>query len=276
MPSPSSPVAITIGPLDIRWYAIFILLGMVCGIGLAAWLAKRRDLDPDFLLDMVPWIVIVGLIGARAYYVLLKFHFYMQHPEEAFNVRLGGMTIHGAIVAGVTTTVVYCLRREQPVFRWFDVMVPGLALGQAIGRWGNWANQEAFGTPSTLPWAVRIDPAHRPPRYEQFATFHPTFLYESLFDVANAVVLGWLVLRAPKLRWLRPGDVAWIYLIAYGIARYIIERIRTDSLYIGPLPAAFWFSFALVGAGVLMLIVRRTILTADPAWTEDGDLERRS
>ncbi|MGN6484423.1 MAG: prolipoprotein diacylglyceryl transferase [Thermomicrobiales bacterium] len=269
MPSPSSPTAFSIGPLDIRWYAIFILLGMACGVGLACWLAKRRDLDPDFLLDMVPWIVVIGLVGARAYYVMLKWDFYVQHPAEAINVRLGGMTIHGAIVAGVTTAVVYCLRHEQPVFRWFDVMAPGLALGQAIGRWGNWANQEAFGTPSTLPWAVRIDPAHRPPGYEGVATFHPTFLYESVFDVANAAVLAWLVLRAPRLRWLRPGDIAWIYLIAYGIARYLIERIRTDSLYIGPLPAAFWFSFALVGAGVVMLILRRTVLTSDPSWADE-------
>lgn len=266
MPSPHSATAFSLGPLDVRWYAIFILAGMICGVTLACRLAVHRGLDPDFLLDMVPWIVVIGLVGARAYYVLLKFDFYVRHPEEAINVRLGGMTIHGAIVAGVTTAIVYCVRHEQPVFRWFDVMVPGLALGQAIGRWGNWANQEAFGTPSTLPWAVQIDPAHRPAGYEQYATFHPTFLYESIFDVVNMALLAWLLWRAPKIRWLRPGDVAWIYLITYGIARFFIERMRTDSLYIGPLPAAYWFSFALIGIGAAMLIVRRTIFTADPSW----------
>ena len=121
---------------------------------------------------------------------------------------------------------------------WLDLIVPGLALGQAFGRWGNWANQEAFGKPTDLPWAVTIDPSRRPAGYEGFSTFHPTFLYESIFNLLNAVALSWLVLRGPRLAWFRNGDVAAVYLIAYGIARFIIERMRTDSLYIGPLPAA--------------------------------------
>jgi len=260
MPTLHNPVAFSLGPVDVRWYALFILSGMICGIGLSYWLAGRRGLDPDFLLDMAPWIVLIGIVGARVYYVLLKPGFYLEHPMEAINVRLGGLTIHGAIVAGVLTMIVLCRMHGQPFFRWADVMAPGLALGQALGRWGNWANQEAFGTPTTLPWAVHIDPSRRPPGYEQYATFHPTFLYESLFNLLNAIVLTVLVLNLPKLRHLRAGDVAWIYLIAYGIARFVIESDRTDSLYIGPLPAAYWFSLALIGAGVLMIVLRRTVL----------------
>ena len=261
MPTLHNPIAFSLGPLDVRWYALFILSGMIFGIGLSYWLAGRRGLDPDFLLDMAPWIVLIGIAGARLYYVLLKPDFYIDHPMEAINVRLGGLTIHGAIVAGVATMIILCRMHGEPFFRWADVMVPGLALGQALGRWGNWANQEAFGTPTTVPWAVHIDPSRRPPGFEQFATFHPTFLYESIFNLVNAIVLAWLVLHMPKLRWLRAGDVAWIYLIAYGLVRFIIESDRTDSLYIGPLPAAYWFSFALIGAGIVMIVMRRTVLT---------------
>ncbi|MGB3306266.1 MAG: prolipoprotein diacylglyceryl transferase [Thermomicrobiales bacterium] len=260
MPTLHNPVAFSLGPVDVRWYALFILSGMICGIGLSYWLAGRRGLDADFLLGMAPWIVLIGIVGARFYYVLLNPGFYLEHPMEAINIRLGGLTIHGAIVAGVLTMIVLCRVHGQPFFRWADVMAPGLALGQALGRWGNWANQEAFGTPTTLPWAVHIDPSRRPPGYEQYATFHPTFLYESLFNILNAIVLTVLVLNLPKLRHLRAGDIAWIYLIAYGIARFLIESDRTDSLYIGPLPAAYWFSFALIGAGMLMIVLRRTML----------------
>ncbi len=261
MPTVHNPIAFSFGPLDVRWYALFILSGMIFGIGLSYWLAARRELDAEFLLDMAPWIVVIGIVGARFYYVLLKFDFYVEHPVEAINVRLGGLTIHGAIVAGVLTMIFLCRRHGEPFFRWADVMVPGLALGQALGRWGNWANQEAFGTPTTLPWAVHIDPSRRPPGFEQFATFHPTFLYESLFNLLNATLLTLLVLNLGKMHRMRSGDVAWIYLIAYGLVRFAIERDRTDSLYIGPLPAAYWFSFALIGTGLLMIVLRRTMLT---------------
>jgi len=267
MPTLNDPVAISLGPIDVRWYAIFILSGMIFGIGLVYWLAAKRGLDPEFALDMVPWVIVLGVVGARGYYILLKWDYYVEHPEEALNIRLGGMTIHGAIVAGVLTVIVLCRRNGEPFFQWADIMVPGLALGQALGRWGNWANQEAFGTPTSLPWAVHIDLDRRPVGYEQFSTFHPTFLYESIFNLVNAIVLTWLVLRLPYLRRLRAGDVAWFYLIGYGIVRFIIESDRTDSLYIGPLPAAYWFSFALIGAGVLMFVLRRTVL----AGADEGD-----
>src|SRR5665811_683001 len=156
-------------------------------------------------------------------------------------ISLGPLAVRWyALIAGVLVMWWYTRRHRQPVFTWTDLIVPGVALGQAIGRWGHWANQEAFGTPTDLPWAVTIDPANRPEEFAGVSTFHPTFLYESLFNLANAIVLSWLVLQVPKRTSLRTGDVTGIYLIAYGIARLLIERIRTDSLYIGPLPAAYW------------------------------------
>ena len=260
MPTLGDPIAFSLGPLDVRWYALFILGGILAAIALSSWLAARRGLDPDYLLDMAPWVVFLGIVGARLYYVLLEWDRFRTDLAGALNIRGGGLTIHGAIVAGVLTIWALTRRDRQPFFTWMDVIVPGVALGQAIGRWGNWANQEAFGTPTDLPWAVTIDPGRRPPGYEAFATFHPTFLYESIFNLVNAIVLAWLVLHQPRLRWARSGDVLAIYLIAYGVGRFLIERIRTDSLYIGPLPAAYWLSMVLVLAGLALLAARRAVL----------------
>jgi phosphatidylglycerol:prolipoprotein diacylglycerol transferase len=265
MPTLHDPVAISIAGFDLRWYALFILLGIASAISLSFLLAEFRGRETtgitgDFLLDIAPFVVIAGIAGARFYYVLLKWEYFVDHPGEAINVRTGGMSIHGGLIAGILAIWLLCRSRNQPFFTWIDLIAPGAALGQAVGRWGNWANQEAFGTPSTLPWAVHIDPDRRPAGYEQFATFHPTFLYESLFNLANAILLSWLLLRVPKTRWLRDGDVAGTYLILYGVARFLIERIRTDSLYIGPLPAAYWLSFGLIGAGLALIVGRRVVV----------------
>ncbi|MGH2615806.1 MAG: prolipoprotein diacylglyceryl transferase family protein, partial [Thermomicrobiales bacterium] len=143
--------------------------------------------------------------------------------------------------------------------------IPGVAIAQAIGRWGNWANQEAFGTPTDLPWGLWIDPVHRPAEFADAERFHPTFLYESLFNLANAALLTWIALRFTRSNALRHGDILGIYLINYGLARFLIERIRTDSLYLGPLPAAYWLSWALVAAGLgLLLFLRRPAPKTDP------------
>jgi len=265
VPSPGDPIAISIGGVSVRWYALFILAGIVVAIWCARELARRRGMDPEFILDIAPWVVVAGLIGARAYYVLLRFDYFLDHPGEIANIRLGGMTIHGAIIAGVATLAYLCRRRGFRLLAWADVIVPGLALAQAIGRWGNWANQEAFGTPSDLPWAVEIAPGQRPNQFVESSTFHPTFLYESTGNLLIAGALAWLVVRMPHDRRLREGDALWPYLIAYGLIRFAIERIRTDSLYIGALPAAYWLSFGLVGVGIAGIVVGRTVWQSRPA-----------
>lgn len=258
MPVLDDPTAISLGPLDVRWYALFILCGIFAAIGLSYWLAGKRGIDGGFLLDMAPVVVITAIIGARLYYLILRWDYFIDNPSEAINVRLGGMTIHGAIIAGVLALWWYTRRHRQSTMTWADLVVPGLALGQAIGRWGNWANQEAFGTPTDLPWAVTIDPSRRPSEFADASTFHPTFLYESVFNLVNAIVLSWLVLQVPRRSWFRTGDVTGIYLIAYGVIRLIIERIRTDSLLIGPWPAAYWLSAMLILAGSAVIIVSRS------------------
>lgn len=257
IPSPASPIAFSIASLDVRWYALFLLAGLAAGLLYTRWLATRVGLDPDWVWDAAPWIVLSAIVGARLYYVLLRADYFAQNPAEAINLRLGGMAFHGSLVAGIAAFIILARRDKQPVLAWTDIAMPGVALAQAVGRWGNWANQEAFGQPTTLPWGVIIDVAHRPPQFVDSPTFHPTFLYESVFNLANALLLGGLALRVRSSRVLRHGDILGIYLITYGVARYFIERIRTDSLYIGPLPAAFWLSWLLVAAGLLVLIIPR-------------------
>ncbi|MBA2246890.1 MAG: prolipoprotein diacylglyceryl transferase [Chloroflexia bacterium] len=259
MPTLGDPTAFALGPLEIRWYALFILAGISSAIFLSYRLASARGVDPEFLLDISPWVVFLSIAGARLYYVLLEREYFASNLGEALNIRSGGISIHGALLVGIPTVWVLCRRGQQPFFVWVDLIVPGLALGQAIGRWGNWANQEAFGTPTILPWAVTIDPSRRPEGYERFTTFHPTFLYESIANGLNAIVLSWLVLRMPRSRRLRDGDVLGVYLIVYGIVRLLIERIRTDSLYLGPLPAAYWLSVGLILGGASILIANRAI-----------------
>jgi phosphatidylglycerol:prolipoprotein diacylglycerol transferase len=253
MPSPSEPIAFSIFGIDVRWYALFMLAGVVAGLLLARFLGRRIGLDPDWVIDAAPWVVLFSIVGARSYYVALRGEYFLSHPVEAINIRLGGLAFHGALIAGTAAFAILCLRGRQPFLWWTDAVVPGVALAQAIGRWGNWANQEAFGTPTSVPWGLWIDPDRRPAQFASNERFHPTFLYESLFNLANAALLSWVALRIPNSARLRHGDVLAIYLINYGVARFIIEQIRVDSLYLGPLPAAYWLSWALIAVGIALL-----------------------
>src|ERR687898_2021244 len=257
MASPSEPIAFSIFGIDVRWYALFMLAGVIAGLLLARYLAGRIGLDPDWVLDAAPWVVLFSIVGARSYYVALRSEYFLSHPVEAINIRLGGLAFHGALIAGTAAFAILCRRAGQPFFRWTDAIVPAVALAQAVGRWGNWANQEAFGTPTTAPWGLWIDPDRRPAQFAGDERFHPTFLYESLFNLANAALLSWIALRIPKSTRLGHGDVLAIYLINYGTARFLVELVRTDSLYLGPLPAAYWLSWGLIAVGLALLIVLR-------------------
>ena len=257
MPSPSDPIAFSLFGLDVRWYALLMLAGVVAGVFLTRELADRVGLDPEWVIDATPWVVLFSIAGARLYYVALRANYFVSNPVDAINIRLGGLSFHGALIAGTIAFAVLCRRADQPFLRWTDAVVPGVALAQAIGRWGNWANQEAFGTPTTAPLGLWIDPDRRPAEFAGVERFHPTFLYESIFNLANAALLSWVALRLPGSGRLRHGDVLALYLINYGAARFLIERLRTDSLYLGPLPAAYWLSWGLVTIGASLLIFLR-------------------
>jgi phosphatidylglycerol:prolipoprotein diacylglycerol transferase len=258
LPSPSDPIAISLGPIDLRWYAIFILCGIIIGTAVAAWLARRRGQEETFLLDAAPVVVLLAVVGARVYYVALEWRFFLDHPDRIVGLQLRGLTIHGALVGGIACFGWLCRRRGEPFLRWADTIICGVPIGQAIGRWGNWANQEAFGGPSDLPWAVEIDPQRLPARFADSPSFHPTHLYESISSVVIAIVLICVVLRWSRQPGWRDGYALGLYLVLYGAVRWAIESLRIDSLYIGPWPAAYWLSGALIAAGLgLVLIVRR-------------------
>jgi phosphatidylglycerol---prolipoprotein diacylglyceryl transferase len=254
VPVVHDPVAFELFGLPVRWYGLILLTAILVSIAIMGRLARRQGLDPDTLFDIAPTVVVAAVIGARVYYLLLRNDYYRANPDQLLTLQLQGLTIHGALAVGVAAFVLLMRRRGQPVLQWTDLVIAVVPIGQAIGRWGNWANQEAFGKPSTLPWAIEIDPARRPPEYASAATFHPTFLYESILNLLAGAILIWLLFRIPSSPRLRHGDVLGTYMILYGIIRLVVERLRTDSLTIGPWPAAYWLSGALIVAGLLVLV----------------------
>jgi phosphatidylglycerol:prolipoprotein diacylglycerol transferase len=248
----TDPVAFTIGPLAVRWYGILIMLGVLGGSYLAARLAQRKGENPDHLWNMVPLVVFIAIAGARIYWVMLDWQTCCAaDPWQALNIRGGGISIHGAIAFGLLAIWGFTRYNRLRFFRWVDIIVPGMALGQAIGRWGNFTNQEAFGGPTSLPWGIFISPERRPLGYEQFSYFHPTFFYESVYNLLACVILYQIAVRIDRDRRLRDGDTLWIYLIGYAIARFAIESLRTDSLLIGPFKAAHVISAILLLIGII-------------------------
>ena len=256
------PDGFYIGPLKIYFYGIIIMLGVLAAVGIAVREAKRRGLDSEIVWDMIPWLLMMGIIGARLWHVFTPSRsmgvgpeYYFSHPLEILNTRQGGLGISGAVIGGVIALIIYTKRKKLSFLTWADISAPGLALAQAIGRWGNFVNQELYGPPSTLPWAIFIDKAHRLPGYEEFSTFHPMFLYESLWSIFNLFLL--LFLGRTYQTKLKPGDLFWVYLIIYPVGRFLLEYIRLDPSLIGGV-IANQITMAVVAVfGALMLVFNR-------------------
>jgi len=250
------PVAFQVGPLTLRWYGILMALSMGLGLWLAYRDARRRGLDPDDLLRAAELALLGALVGARLYYVLFNLDYYRPAPARIFAVWEGGLAIHGGILGGLLAGGAYAWLRGLPLSRYLDVAAPSLALGQAIGRWGNFFNEEAFGTPTGLPWRLYISPAHRPLRYAAEEFFHPAFLYESLWDVGVFLMLAlWLRRRLEPA----PGALFLAYLGLYSAGRFVTEAIRTDPLMLGQVRVSQVVSLAAMGmamVGVPMLLKR--------------------
>jgi len=226
------PIAFQLGPLSIRWYGILMALAMALGLWLAYRDARRRGLDPESFLKAAELSLLGALVGARLYYVLFSLDYYSQFPRKILAVWEGGLAIHGGIIGGLIVGGGYALRRRLPLRQFMDVAAPSLILGQAIGRWGNFFNEEAFGRPTGLPWKLYISPPHRPPGFAQFEYFHPTFLYESLWDLG--VFLALVLWLRPMWR-ERPGALFFWYVGLYSVGRLIIESLRLDSFWLGSL-----------------------------------------
>jgi phosphatidylglycerol:prolipoprotein diacylglycerol transferase len=258
-------IAIWIGPLAIRWYGLLIATAVLLGTLLAQREARRRGEDPDQLVNVAMIAIIAGLVGARFYYVLFNWDYYGAFPWRIIAIWEGGLAIHGGLIAGVIVGGIVAWRRRLPALTYLDIAAPPLALGQALGRWGNFFNQEAFGTPTDLPWKLYVDPGHRPPNLAEYEYFHPTFLYESLWDLAVFVVL-YAFLRKRLQRY--PGAVFLCYLGLYSVGRYFIEGLRIDSLMFGPFRAAQLMSLLLIlgsVAGLWRLLARSRRDPASPA-----------
>lgn len=232
---------IHIGPLYLRFYGVIIMFGALMAALLAQRLLRKRDQDPDLVWDGLIWALVFGIIGARLYHVFTpsisaggwqQTLNYLRNPISILTTWEGGLGIPGAILGGAIGLYIFARRNNHSIWLILDVAAPGVALAQAIGRWGNFVNQELYGPPSDLPWAIYIEPAYRLNTtwngvpLSQFETFHPLFLYESLWNLANMFLLLWLFRRFDS--WLRTGDIFFIYLITYPLGRLLLEFIRLD------------------------------------------------
>jgi phosphatidylglycerol:prolipoprotein diacylglycerol transferase len=265
---PLDPMLIRIAPnFGVHWYGILIVTGVMLGAVYASWRARLDDENPDHIWNALVIAIILAIIGARLYHVFSEpeggmagWSYYRQHPIEILYIWQGGLGIYGAIVGGVLGVVIYTWRNKLRPLQWLDYGAPGLALGQAIGRWGNFINQELYGPPTGLPWGLIIDPAHRIAPYNDLSTyppdtlFHPTFLYESLWCLLLFVTLA-LISHELKNRLLE-GDLLLGYIIGYPLGRFFIEYFRPDAWMIGPIAAAQLFAIFAVAGGTVVLVVR--------------------
>ena len=233
------PILWRIGPITIRWYGLLIAIAVLIGVSLSQYLAKRRNVNPELLSDLSIWLVIGAIPAARLYYVLFQWPEYAQHPERIIAIWQGGIAIHGAILGGLVAALIFAKLKQVSFWQLADLVAPSLILGQAIGRWGNFFNSEAFGDPTNLPWKLYIPVDRRPPDFINNEYFHPTFLYESLWDLMVFALLITLFIRSlqgkPRLK---IGTLFLTYLAAYSLGRLWIEGLRTDSLMLGPLRMA--------------------------------------
>ncbi len=240
----NNPIAFTLFGLEVRWYGILIACGVLLAILIGNRLAKKSGgLPEDVMSDLLLWILPLGILGARLYYVLFTWDFYRAHPEEILAIRHGGLAIHGGVLAGLLGGYLYCRRKKLPFWKVADIVAPGLVLAQGIGRWGNFMNNEAHGGPTDLPWGILVDGVR----------VHPTFLYESLWDVG---VFLFLVLWFFDRR-KRDGEVFFLYGALYSLGRFFVEGLRTDSLMFGPFRVAQIVSVLGIIICLSLFIIRR-------------------
>jgi phosphatidylglycerol:prolipoprotein diacylglycerol transferase len=248
------PILVELGPLTIRWYGLLIASAVLIGVSLSQALAKRRQVDPDLIGDLIIWLVVAAIPSARLYYVLFQWQEYAQRPEDIIAIWKGGIAIHGAILGGLVASLIFARIKRVSFWQLADLVAPSLILGQAIGRWGNFFNSEAFGRPTNLPWKLFIPPQQRPIGYENVAYFHPTFLYESLWNLMVFGILITLFFRGLRGKpALKVGTLFLVYLVSYSLGRFWIEGLRTDSLMIGPLRIAQIISLVEISIGLIGL-----------------------
>lgn len=263
-------VCFTIFGIDIMWYGVLIGIGFIMATIISYKRAPRLGIKPDHFIDLMIWLIPSAIIGARAYYVIFNWSMYAGDWASIFNTRNGGLAVHGGILLGVLTTYLVCKVDKEDYLSMLDLCGPVLALGQAIGRWGNFFNEEAHGVETDLPWAQIIDGKG----------YHPTFLYESIWCFLLFLFLVWFSNHRRTFR----GQIICLYFMLYSFERFFVESLRTDSLMIGSLRQAQVISIVLFAAGLIFYIyfkkTRRldpltdTALSPDIAEPEDNSSEK--
>lgn len=231
LPSPPSPIIFEAGPFALRYYGLCIALGIAAGTWLTSRELARKGYDPALALDALFFTVPLGFIGARAYHVATDYDLYAGDPfPGVFAVWNGGLGIYGAVIGGFIGVLIFARVRGINPLVFADAAAPGLILAQAIGRWGNYFNQELFGRPSNLPWAIEIAPENRPADFADTTAFHPTFLYESIWNLLVCFALLWIARRFADR--LKNGDLLLLYVSLYSVGRFFVEALRIDPAFL--------------------------------------------
>jgi phosphatidylglycerol:prolipoprotein diacylglycerol transferase len=257
LPSPPSPVMFEVGPFALRYYGLCIALGIIVATWLTGGELERKDYDGTLALDSLFFIVPLGFVGARAYHVATDYELYAADPfPGVFAVWNGGLGIYGGVVGGFIGLLIFARIRDISPWAFADAIAPGLVLAQAIGRWGNYFNQELFGRPSDLPWAIRIAPENRPAEFSDVSTFHPTFLYECIWDVFVCLILLWVARRFADR--LKNGDIFVLYVSLYSFGRFFVETLRVDPAFlIGGTIRGNLFVSSVLALGFTMIFLLR-------------------
>jgi phosphatidylglycerol---prolipoprotein diacylglyceryl transferase len=259
LPSPPSPIIFELGPIALSYHGLLIALGIAVGTWITARELQRRGYDPTLALGSLFFVIPMGVVGGRLYHVATEYHRYTRNPfPKVLETYDGGLGIYGAVAGGFLGVLLFSWYRGINALTFADAAAPGIALGQAIGRWGNYFNQELFGRPSDLPWAIRITPLHRPTEYADATSFHPTFLYESVWDVLVCLVLLWVARRFSER--LKAGDVFMVYVVLYCVGRFLVETLRVDQAFVigGSLRGNLFVSGVLAVGYVLVLVLRHS------------------
>jgi phosphatidylglycerol---prolipoprotein diacylglyceryl transferase len=275
------PIALQLGPLSIHWYGIIMATAILAAAWLGTGEARRRGENPEIGWSMLLWAAVGGVIGARIYHVIHQWNFYSANPSLIPQVWNGGLGIPGAVAGGAAAVWAYTRIRGLPTARWFDIFVMALPLGQAIGRLGNFVNQELYGPPTTLPWGIPISAAHRVPEWanlnlypEATTRFHPLFAYEAIASLLTLGAMFWISRRFAAR--LYDGDMLLIYIMFYGAVRSYLETFRVENWMIAGVPTATWLGlggFVLAG-GFLFLRHARGWGTPG-AWIPQAEAQRR-
>ncbi|MGM0867510.1 MAG: prolipoprotein diacylglyceryl transferase [Bacillota bacterium] len=255
---PIDRIAFEIGPITVYWYGIIIAFGIVLGLYLATKEAKRSGFHNDIIIDLMMWAIPIALISARMYYVIFNWEYYSNNLGEMIAIWEGGIAIHGALIGATITAVVFAKKRGVSFWKLADILAPSIILGQAIGRWGNFMNQEAHGGPVTRGFLenLQLPDLIINQMFINGQYYHPTFLYESIWNIVGFIVL--IMLRRINLR---QGELFLSYIIWYSIGRFFIEGMRTDSLMLTEtLRMAQFISIVLVISSLLILVYRRKVV----------------